>query len=73
MPTILSGVAARDELKKSLVAKVKALREKQGAPLTLAIIQVGDRADSTAYINAKKKFGAEIGVLVRLIHLKSKN
>jgi len=69
MPTILSGVAARDELKKSLVAKVKALQEKQGAPLTLAIIQVGDRPDSTAYINAKKRFAALIGIEVRLVHL----
>jgi methylenetetrahydrofolate dehydrogenase (NADP+)/methenyltetrahydrofolate cyclohydrolase len=69
MPTILSGRVARDEIKKSLIAKIKTLREKQGATLILAIIQVGDRADSTAYINAKKKFAAEIGVDVKLIHL----
>jgi methylenetetrahydrofolate dehydrogenase (NADP+)/methenyltetrahydrofolate cyclohydrolase len=69
MPTILSGRVARDELKKPLAAKIKSLQEKLGAALTLAIIQVGDRADSTAYINAKKKFAAEIGVSVKLVHL----
>jgi methylenetetrahydrofolate dehydrogenase (NADP+)/methenyltetrahydrofolate cyclohydrolase len=69
MPTILSGRVARDELKMSLIAKIQASQEKRGISLTLAIIQVGDRADSTAYINAKKKFAAEIGVEVRLINL----
>src|ERR1035437_4548768 len=70
MPIILSGLIARDELKKSLTAKIKALQEKRGgSPLTLAIIQVGDRVDSTAYINGKQKFAAEIGVVVELIHL----
>src|ERR1035437_6545266 len=69
MPTILSGIAARDELKKSLIVKIKVLQEKRGAPLTLAIVQVGDRADSTAYINSKNKFATEIGVDVKIIHL----
>jgi len=68
MPIILSGKVARDELKRSLVAKIRALQEKQGSPLCLAIIQVGDRPDSTAYIDAKKRFAAEIGVTVRLVH-----
>jgi 5,10-methylene-tetrahydrofolate dehydrogenase/methenyl tetrahydrofolate cyclohydrolase len=71
MPTILSGLIARDELKKDLGAKIKVLREKRGgAPLTLAIIQVGDRADSTAYINGKKKFADSISVIVKHIHFK---
>jgi 5,10-methylene-tetrahydrofolate dehydrogenase/methenyl tetrahydrofolate cyclohydrolase len=75
MPTILSGLIVRDELKKSLATRIKALQEKRGlsastSPLTLAIIQVGDRADSTAYINAKKRFAAEIGVLVKLVQFK---
>ena len=61
MPTILSGIVTRDELKKALTAKIKALQEKRGMPLSLVIIQVGDRADSTAYINAKKRFANEIG------------
>jgi methylenetetrahydrofolate dehydrogenase (NADP+)/methenyltetrahydrofolate cyclohydrolase len=72
MPTILSGLIARDELNKSLIIKTKALQEKQDLPLTVAIIQVGDRADSSAYINGKKKFAAEIGVDVKLIHFQEK-
>ncbi|MDR3558187.1 MAG: bifunctional 5,10-methylenetetrahydrofolate dehydrogenase/5,10-methenyltetrahydrofolate cyclohydrolase [Candidatus Pacebacteria bacterium] len=68
MPIILSGKVARDELKKSLAFRIAAFQKRRGFPLTLAIIQVGDRADSTAYINAKKKFASEIGVLVKLVH-----
>ena len=68
MTTILSGLIVRDELKKSLIVKIKALQEKRDAPLTLAIIQVGDRADSTAYINSKNKFAAEISVDVKIIN-----
>jgi methylenetetrahydrofolate dehydrogenase (NADP+) / methenyltetrahydrofolate cyclohydrolase len=67
MPTILSGSIARSKLKEVLIEKVKVLREGQNL-LTLAILQVGDKAESTAYIAAKKRFGAEIGVLVRHIH-----
>jgi len=50
--TILDGRLVRAELKKALIKKVKDL------PVlpTLAIIQVGDRPDSTAFIAAKKKF-----------------
>ncbi len=67
MSIILSGKIARDELKKSLVAKIRSLRDERGVSLVLAIIQVGDRADSTAYVNAKKRFASEIGVLVKLV------
>jgi len=74
MPTIISGLIARDGLKKSLAAKIKILQEKRNlsvspSPLILAIIQVGDRADSAAYINAKKRFATEIGVNVKIVNL----
>lgn len=36
---------------------------------TLAIIQVGNRADSTAFISAKKSFGDKVGVKTIHIHL----
>jgi methylenetetrahydrofolate dehydrogenase (NADP+)/methenyltetrahydrofolate cyclohydrolase len=64
--TILDGRLVRAELKKALIKKVKDL------PVlpTLAIIQVGDRPDSTAFIAAKKKFAADIGV--KEIHVKLK-
>lgn len=38
-------------------------------PLTLAIIQVGDREDSTAFIRAKQSFAKKIGVGEKHIHL----
>lgn len=56
--TILSGRIAREACTATLVERVKRL----GYTPKLAIIQVGDRPDSTAYINAKKSFAAKIGV-----------
>ena len=67
MSIILSGKIARDKLKKALAIKTTAFQRRHGFPLTLAIIQVGDRVDSTAYVNAKKRFASEIGVLVKLV------
>ncbi len=55
---ILDGKATRDSLIPGLVERVKALSY---VP-TLAIIQVGDRPDSTAFIGAKKRFAQRIGV-----------
>jgi methylenetetrahydrofolate dehydrogenase (NADP+)/methenyltetrahydrofolate cyclohydrolase len=62
---IISGTAARD-------ARVPILTETIGklsrAP-KLAIIQVGNRPDSVAYIKAKKAFAKKIGVEIEHIHL----
>jgi methylenetetrahydrofolate dehydrogenase (NADP+)/methenyltetrahydrofolate cyclohydrolase len=63
--TILSGLTARN-------ARIPALIEKVGGLArvpTLAIIQIGDRSDSTSYVKAKKNFADKIGVSVRHIHL----
>jgi len=65
MPTLLSGTAARDALIPGLIDKIKALPR---AP-KLAIIQVGSRPDSNAYISSKKSFGAKIGVTVEHVAL----
>lgn len=62
--TILSGLEARDARLPKLIEKVKSLSYTP----KLAIIQVGDRADSTAYINAKIGFAKKIGVDVKLIN-----
>jgi 5,10-methylene-tetrahydrofolate dehydrogenase/methenyl tetrahydrofolate cyclohydrolase len=67
---ILDGRIARAELKKKLTRRIVAFKAKQGFVPILAIIQVGDRPDTAAYIKAKKSFGDEIGVEVRHIHLK---
>ncbi|MEX0930637.1 MAG: bifunctional 5,10-methylenetetrahydrofolate dehydrogenase/5,10-methenyltetrahydrofolate cyclohydrolase [Candidatus Paceibacterota bacterium] len=60
MITLLDGRTVRDERKGKLSERVK---EFASAP-SLTIFQVGDRADSTAYIEQKKKLGEEIGVTV---------
>ncbi|MEN9523977.1 MAG: hypothetical protein RL536_46 [Candidatus Parcubacteria bacterium] len=65
MPTILSGLVVRESLIPKLTDKVKRLSY---VP-TLAIIQVGDRPDSTAYIKAKMTFAKKIGVKTEYIHL----
>jgi methylenetetrahydrofolate dehydrogenase (NADP+)/methenyltetrahydrofolate cyclohydrolase len=62
---ILDGRIAREALMPELIQKVKKL----SATPTLAIIQVGDRPDSTAFIKAKKSFAEQIGVKERHIHL----
>ncbi len=57
MPHLLSGRIIKQERKKALQEAVKAL----GFAPTLAIIQVGKREDSSAYIAGKKQFASEIG------------
>lgn len=68
MATILNGRIARDALNKKLAIKIAGLKSRGIMPI-LTIVQVGNRADSTAYINAKKKFGAGVGVEVKHVHL----
>ncbi|MEA2715160.1 MAG: methylenetetrahydrofolate dehydrogenase / methenyltetrahydrofolate cyclohydrolase [Candidatus Parcubacteria bacterium] len=65
MTTILDGRAARQALLPDLRARIQKLRE---VP-TLAIIQVGDRPDSTSFIQAKKQFAEQIGVKENHIQL----
>lgn len=63
--TILSGRATRDVLTPELIKRVKSFKR---IP-TLAIIQVGDRPDSTAFIRAKKSFAAKVGIKEKHIQL----
>ncbi len=66
MPTlIIDGRAAREARMPELAARIKKLIK----PPHLAIIQVGDRADTASYIRAKTAFAAKIGVKVKHIHL----
>jgi methylenetetrahydrofolate dehydrogenase (NADP+)/methenyltetrahydrofolate cyclohydrolase len=55
---ILDGRKTRKSLLPDLTARFRRL---SGVP-TLAIVQVGERPDSTAFIEAKKKFAAVLGV-----------
>jgi len=64
-PKILSGIVVRDARLKMLAEKFKSIT------LTpeLAIVQVGNRADSTAYIGAKMAFAKKVGVTAHHIHI----
>jgi len=59
-PVILDGRKLRD----IGCARLKAEIDKSGTKPTLVIIQVGDVAESSAYIRQKKKFAEKIGALV---------
>ncbi|MFA6601868.1 MAG: tetrahydrofolate dehydrogenase/cyclohydrolase catalytic domain-containing protein [Candidatus Paceibacterota bacterium] len=61
---ILDGRKVRDLLTRGLVEKFANLSAK-----TMAIIQVGDRAESTSYIKGKKAFAEKIGVATQHIQL----
>ena len=65
---ILDGKVVREARLPELKEKIRALIESP----TLAIIQVGDREDSTSYIKAKTAFGEKLGVKVRHIKLDEK-
>jgi 5,10-methylene-tetrahydrofolate dehydrogenase/methenyl tetrahydrofolate cyclohydrolase/retron-type reverse transcriptase len=65
-PHLLSGRTVRDSRLPLLVEKIDVLTSKGIIP-TLAIIQVGDRPDSTIYVNVKKNFAQKIGA--RTLHL----
>ena len=60
MTHILSGTNIKEEIKSHLKDVALEIDEK----ISLVIIQVGERDDSSAYIKHKKKFGSDIGVNV---------
>ncbi|MGC9605417.1 MAG: tetrahydrofolate dehydrogenase/cyclohydrolase catalytic domain-containing protein [Minisyncoccia bacterium] len=62
---ILDGRAVREARTPELIERVKQLSRQP----TLAIIQVGDLPDSTAFIKAKSAFAVKIGAKVKHIHL----
>ncbi len=62
MAQILYGKPVREKMIEEMKARVVNL----GFSPTLAILQVGAREDSTAYIKQKQKFGEQIGVNVLL-------
>jgi len=65
MSTIIDGRQTREELTPILKKKVEAL----GFTPTFAIIQVGNRPDSMAFIQGKKKFAANLGVNTKHIQV----
>jgi methylenetetrahydrofolate dehydrogenase (NADP+)/methenyltetrahydrofolate cyclohydrolase len=67
MTLVLDGKKARDFYKGELIVRVKALKAKGITP-RLAIIQIGENAESSIYIGQKEKFAEAIGV--RVDHIK---
>jgi len=64
---ILSGRTVRDSIIPELTRRVQTMSYTP----TLAIIQVGDRPDSTSFIGAKKKFAKHIGIQEKHIAIPS--
>jgi methylenetetrahydrofolate dehydrogenase (NADP+)/methenyltetrahydrofolate cyclohydrolase len=64
-PKILSGIEAREHMMIRLIKRFEAF----SAVPELAIIQVGNRSDSAAYIRAKITFAHKVGATARHIHL----
>lgn len=60
MVKILYGAPVRADIEKNLLEKVSKLNR----PLSLVVIQVGDRVDSSVYVENKRRFGKKIGVQV---------
>ncbi len=64
---------ARTQIRDDLASEVAALkRTNPGFLPTLAIVQLGERRDSTAYVNAKMKATEECGLKTRKLHLDEK-
>ena len=66
MAKILYSQPVREKIKEELGEKIKRLERQP----VLAIVQSGNREDSSIYIKQKLKFGEEIGVQVRFKDLK---
>lgn len=64
MSIILDGKKVRDSIKFNISNKIKLIKP----DLTLAIIQVGNKEESNAYIAQKKTFGESVGVKILLIN-----
>jgi 5,10-methylene-tetrahydrofolate dehydrogenase/methenyl tetrahydrofolate cyclohydrolase len=62
---LLSGVALSKEIRKRIHAVTPQLSR---APC-LAVVLVGDRADSARYVNHKKRAAVECGIEMRVVHL----
>ena len=58
----IDGTATAKSVRGELKAKVEVMKEKIGVTPGLAVILVGERRDSKAYVGSKKKACAEIGV-----------
>lgn len=68
---LLNGTAFSKQIKATLKEKISALVDDKGVVPGLAIVQVGDREDSTVYIGMKLKSAAEVGIKAQHVKLPS--
>lgn len=67
---LLLGKEVASEIRQKLKEDVEAIRsDYEGFKPGLAIVQIGDRSDSTVYIKSKVKAAEEIGMLARHVKL----
>nr|XP_058948550.1 C-1-tetrahydrofolate synthase, cytoplasmic-like [Pocillopora verrucosa] len=67
---LLLGKEVASEIRQKLKEDVAAIKEENvGFKPGLAIVQIGDRSDSTVYIKSKVKAAEEIGMLARHVKL----
>ncbi|XP_073231403.1 C-1-tetrahydrofolate synthase, cytoplasmic-like [Porites lutea] len=67
---LLLGKEVASEIRQKLKEDVDAIRaENEGFKPGLAIVQIGDRSDSTVYIKSKVKAAEEIGMFARHVKL----
>ena len=62
MASLIDGTKTAATIRQELAAQVIQLKEAYGVTPGLAVILVGERRDSKAYVGAKKKACAEIGM-----------
>ncbi len=67
MALLLKGKPVADKIADNLAVRIKKL----GRPPVLAIVSVGGRADSAAFIAAKQKFAERIGAQVQRLELRA--
>lgn len=65
MSTILDCRPLRTLVEGELATEVSRIKNEYNTTLTTVIIQVGERADSSAFIRAKKKMADKLGVVIR--------
>ncbi|GAU95736.1 hypothetical protein RvY_07307-1 [Ramazzottius varieornatus] len=68
---ILDGKLIAGQLLKTMAEDTARLKETTGVVPGLAIVQVGERSDSSVYIRMKTKTAAEVGIAARHVKLSS--
>jgi hypothetical protein len=58
---IIDGKKVSEQLRQEIAEEVKQLKASKGLTPGLAVVLVGTRKDSQAYVNSKKKACAEVG------------